>query len=74
MKGGQVVTHPCVPLQNIEFFLRWSLRCTHTARSLTCVLVVVCVARNLRLCPATVGVGTVLIWDFCVACTKGGGG
>ena len=23
---------------------------------------------------ATVGAGTVLIWDFCVACTRGGGG
>ena len=38
------------------------------------VLVVVCVARKLRLCQATVGVGTVLIWDFGVAYTRGGGG
>ena len=22
MKGGQVVTHPCAPLQKIEFFIR----------------------------------------------------
>ena len=41
-------------------------------RSLTCVSVVVCVASYARV-QATVGVGTVLIWDFGVAYTRGGG-
>ena len=42
-------------------------------RSLACVSVVACVARSYARVQATVGVGTVLIWDFGVAYTRGGG-
>ena len=45
--------------------------CTHTMHSPTCVSVLLA---SHALLQATVGVGTVLIWYFCVAITKGGGG
>ena len=49
----------------------WRLRCTHTIRSLTCVSLVVCVARKLRPYQSYSRRGDRIDWDFCVAFSGG---
>ena len=53
MKGGQVATHSCAPLQIIEFFIQFP--CPSPELSTLpqpAPVVLVCVARKRRLCPS----------------------